>query len=92
MKQETDNEEITSDMLNDVRWEIPCVIEEVGAIAAFLREAIADTDSGNIRGAAMVTNDCLECFANLESRLSEMAVTVAKWTEYAEQEGGTDDY
>lgn len=82
-----DDDPITSDMLNDVRWEIPCVIEEIGAIAGFLREAINDVnDHGNVRGAAMVTSDCLEAFANLETRLSEMAATVAKWTAYAEQE------
>jgi hypothetical protein len=83
-----DDDQTTSDMLNEVRWEIPCVIEEIGAIAGFLREAINDTDKGNLRGAAMVTSDCLEAFANLETRLSEMAATVAKWTAYVEQEVG----
>jgi hypothetical protein len=72
-------------MLSDVRWEIPCVIEEIGTIASLLREAISDVDNGNVRGAAMVTSDCMEAFASLETRLSEMAATVAKWTAYVEQ-------
>jgi len=79
--------EITSDMLNDVRWEIPCVIEEIGMLAGFLREAINDVNEGNIRGGYMVASDALESFAALESRMSEMAATVAKWVDAAREEG-----
>jgi hypothetical protein len=74
-------------MLNDVRWEIPCVVEEIGMLAGFLREAINDVNEGNVRGGYMVAGDALESFAALESRLSEMSATVAKWVEAA---GGED--
>jgi len=82
-----DDDPICSDMLNDVRWEIPCVIEEIGTIAGLLREAISDTNDDNVCGAAMVANDALEEFAKLESRLSNMAAIVAKWVDFAEKEG-----
>jgi hypothetical protein len=88
----SNDESITADMLNDVRWEIPLVIEEIGAIAGFLREAINDVNEhGNIKGAAMVTSDALEAFANLEARLNDMAANVAKWTAAAEGEDAIDD-
>lgn len=82
------SDQITGDMLNDVRWEIPCVIEEIGTIAAFLREAISDCNDGNIGGASMVASDALECFSQLESRLSGMSANIAKWTQAAMESEG----
>ena len=88
MSETMSKEPITSDMLCDVRWEIPNVVTELGAISDFLREAISDTNDGNVRGAAMVCDDMLEAFVTLETRLSSMAVEVAEWKAVAEQDGG----
>lgn len=77
------------DLLLEQRLEIPHMVEDLGAFAGLLREAIDDADRGNIRGAAMVIEDLLELGNHLEKRVSDCTAMLARWHGWA-TEGGAE--
>jgi hypothetical protein len=76
---------ISSDLLRDVRCEIPDLIENVGEVSAMLYEAIEAVDENNLKGARVVAGDTLESLTRLESTVSEMASNVVKWIQWVEE-------
>lgn len=82
------SDSLTSDMLCEVRCEIPSLIEIVGEVSSQLAEAIQDIDyNNNLIGGQIVADDALESLARLETKVSEMSANVAKWLEWS-KEGG----
>lgn len=75
--------------LIDARAELPKLMENLGQVAGEIREAIADAEAGNLRGAAVVCDDALFTLAELEAQVSALAAGVARWKVWAEErEGG----
>lgn len=88
----------TSDLLaissappKDVRRELADTIEDIGAAMGLLREAVDDTERGNLGGGKMCGSDALEILSNLETRFSQMAAKLAIWSEGAVEAYGDDD-
>lgn len=77
---------LTEDMLLEARSELPNLLEVLGMVAAHLREAVNDAQAGNLRGAALVCDDLLGTFGELECLTSKVQATVAKWKQLAEEE------
>lgn len=66
---------------NIVRSQLANTIEEIGQAMSLLRESATDLAEGNAQGAALSASDALEIIAQLESTYSEMAATLAKFSE-----------
>jgi hypothetical protein len=69
--------------LTDARWQMLAAMEDLAQVSSLLREAINDTNEGNLAGGMMVATDTFDVLAELEERLSEMAASIAKWIESA---------
>ena len=71
--------------------ELADTIEDIGAAMGLLREAVDDTERGNLGGGKMCGSDALEILSNLETRFSQMAAKLAIWSECAVEAYGDDD-
>ena len=74
-----------------VRKDLADTIEEIGQAMGLLREAVDDADRDNLGGAQMCGSDALEILAGLETRFSQMAAKIARWSEqyHDEDSAGT---
>jgi hypothetical protein len=79
------SERVSNDLLCEAKYDCLDAMELLGAVVAQLREAVSDSDCDNDIGAAMVCDDALLTFAELETKLSDMAAKVAKWKSWAEE-------
>jgi hypothetical protein len=79
---------LSNDMLAEAKYECLDLIELLGTLVGQLGEAVADSDSDNLLGASIVADDALLTFAEMETKLSEVAAKVAKWKQWADEEGG----
>jgi hypothetical protein len=75
----------------EVRRELAETIEDIGSAMCLLREAVDDTESGNLGGGQMCGSDALEILSNLETRFSQMAAKLAMWSEGAVEAYGDHD-
>lgn len=82
----TDRVAIASAPPREVRIELTDSIEDIGNAMCLLREAIGDTERGNLASGKMCGSDALEILAQLETRFSQMAAKLAIWSEGAEGE------
>jgi hypothetical protein len=74
-------DEITCDIIRDVRCEMTDAIEEIGQALGLLREACGDCDdNNNIQGAQMAAADAANILGELEEKFSSMAARVARWS------------
>lgn len=64
-----------------VRSQLADTLEDIGSAMALLREAATDEVNNNPQGARIVASDALELLSNLETRFSEMAAQLAKYSE-----------
>ena len=77
-------DEITCDILREVRCDLADAIEDIGNALGLLRNACSDVDDcNNVKGAQMSANVAAELLAGLEMKFSQMAATVDKWAEPA---------
>lgn len=73
-------DEITADILRDVRCEMADFMEDYGQALGLLREAIADCDDNdNLKGAQVAASDAAHLLGEMEEKLSQMAAAVARW-------------
>ena len=79
-------ERVSNDLLCEAKYDCLDVMELFGTLVGQLGEAVADSDSDNDLGAIVVCDDALLTFAEMESKLSEMASKVAKWKTWAEED------
>ena len=66
---------------NLVRAQLANTIEEIGQAMGLLRESATDFENGDTQGATICASDALEIIAELESKYSELASTLAKFSE-----------
>lgn len=64
-----------------VRRQLAETIEDIGSAMTLLREAGTDEMNFNPTGARIVASDALELLSHLETRFSEMAAQLAKYSE-----------
>jgi hypothetical protein len=57
------------------------LLEELGSAATLLREAQNDLDHGNPSTARLCADDVVGILAIIESRASEIAANLAKWSD-----------
>ena len=86
----TDLLAIASAPPREVRRELTETIEDIGSAMCLLREAVDDTERGNLGGGKMCGSDALEILSNLETRFSQMAAKLAIWSEGAIEAYGGD--
>lgn len=93
IKQPTDSGSVCADLLavvsaipREVRRDLAETIEDIGQAMGLIREAIDDTDRGNIGGGQMCGSDALEILASLEAKFSGMAAKMAAWSEQEHHE------
>lgn len=67
-----------------VRQDLADSVEDIGSALGLLRESINDTDSGNLGGGQMCASDALEILSTLETRFSQMAASLATWSNLEE--------
>lgn len=65
----------------EVRANLADSLEDIGSAMGLLREAVNDADSGNVQGGKLCASDALEILSILESKFSQMAATLARWSE-----------
>ena len=76
---------ISPDLLLDARCEFHTLLELLGTASGQLREAASDADQGNTLGASIVIDDFLLTLSELETKVSEVAATAARWRTWAEE-------
>jgi hypothetical protein len=64
-----------------VRVTLTETIEDIGHAMTLLREADTDETSGNHNGSRIVASDALEILSHLETKFSEMAARLARYSE-----------
>ena len=64
-----------------VRVTLTETIEDIGTVMTLLREADTDETSGNHDGSRIVASDALEILSTLETKFSEMAARLARYSE-----------
>jgi hypothetical protein len=64
-----------------VRLTLTETIEDIGTVMTLLREADTDDTSGNLSGSRIVASDALEILSSLETKFSEMAARLARYSE-----------
>lgn len=80
---------MNTDMLNEARRDITEVIEEIGAVAMHLREAISFADDGNsIGGAVASVEDAQAAIDNAMSELAKIRDAAGRWAIWAEGKEG----
>lgn len=72
------------DLLLEARCEFHTLLELLGAASGQLREAANDACEGNTLGASIVVDDFLLTLSELETKVSEVAATAARWRSWAE--------
>ena len=73
------------ELLIDARCEFHTLLELLGTASGQLREAASDADQGNTLGASIVIDDFLLTLSELETKVSEVAATAARWRTWAEE-------
>lgn len=73
-----------SEVPREIRRELTETIEEIGQAMGLLREATSDTDAGNLCGGQMCGHDAVEILATLESKFSDMAARLIRWSNMSE--------
>lgn len=86
IRNEEDEELITSDIPRDIRLGILDMIEDLGQIAGLLREAAEDTDNGNAAGGQVCGSDAAKLMSELEAKVSTAAALLFRWSDG--REGG----
>ena len=76
---------VSPDLLLDARCEFHTLLELLGTASGQLREAASDADQGNTLGASIVIDDFLLTLSELETKVSEVAATAARWRTWAEE-------
>jgi hypothetical protein len=79
------SERVSNDLLCEAKYDCLDVMELFGSLVGQLREAVSDSDADNDLGAIIVCDDVLLTFAELESKLGDMAAKVAKWKTWVEE-------
>jgi len=79
------SERVSNDLLCEAKYDCLDLMELFGTLVGQLGEAVSDSDVDNDLGATIVCDDALLTFAELESKLSDMAAKVAKWKTWAEE-------
>jgi hypothetical protein len=79
------SERVSNDLLCEAKYDCLDLMELFGTLVGQLGEAVSDSDADNDLGATIVCDDALLTFAELESKLSDMAAKVAKWKTWAEE-------
>lgn len=80
------SERVSNDLLCEAKYDCLDLMELLGQLVGQIQEALSDSDSDNNLGATIVCDDALFTFAELESKLSDMAAKVAKWKTWAEED------
>lgn len=83
------NQQITPDNLRDAQWMVPKIIEELGVACGLIREAVYDTEQDRAANAVHAAQDALDALNTAERLVADMAVELAKWIEYVNQETET---
>jgi hypothetical protein len=65
---------------SQIRADLCDSIEDIGSAMGLLRESITDADSGSLQSAQLCAADALEIIAALSSKFSELADSLATWS------------
>lgn len=75
------SQKAASSLPREVRANLADTLEDIGSAMGLLREDVNDADSGNVHGGKLCASDALEILSILESKFSQMAATLARWSE-----------
>ena len=64
-----------------VRETLADTLEDIGTAMTLLRESATDAATGNPSGSRIVASDALEILSSLETRFSQMAARLARYSE-----------
>lgn len=65
--------------LKEVRAELPRLMEMVGTLCGQVCDAVTDAQAGNGPMALLVVQDTQTTFQELEAKLTDMGVKLARW-------------
>lgn len=75
---------IPTDILNESRRDLAEVLEEMGAVAMHLREAMDAADTGNVSFAAACVDDAQAAVDNAIAELAKIRDAAGRWAVWAE--------
>lgn len=75
---------IVTDMLNEARRDLAEVLEEMGAVAMHLREAMDAGENGNASFAAACVDDAQAAIDNARTELTKIRDRAGRWAVWAE--------
>lgn len=78
---------VPTDMLNEARRDLAEVLEEMGAVAMHLREAMDFAELGGIKAAASSVEDAQTAIDNARSELAKIRDRAGRWAVWAEGKG-----
>ena len=77
--------------LDTARGRLADVMEELGAVAMHLREAMGCGEGGNLQGALMSAEEATEAISSGIQEMEKMVDLVARWMVWAEQKVGKEE-
>lgn len=79
---------VPTDMLNEARRDLSDVIEEIGAVATHLREAMHFADNGGVPSATASIDDAQDAIDNAILELTKIRDKTGRWAVWAEGREG----
>lgn len=64
-----------------VRVALAETVEDIGQALGLLRESVGAAERGRIQEAKLCGSDAVEILSSLETRFSQMAASLARWSE-----------
>lgn len=80
---------VPTDILNEARRDLSDVIEEIGAVATHLREAMDFAESGGVPAASACIDDAQDAIDNAIRELTRIRDKSGRWAVWAGGKGRT---